>query len=243
MKSSGLLVVFFLLCATQAFPQNLDTLAASPTWLTLGHWYREGPSYKSAVDDDSFFLSTFGATDPKSELKATIEAFRNPQTVADTVCKYPARAHYLRTYIPSLIKPKCEKFKDWWKQIAPESITLVFPSAYINNPASTFGHTLLRINATHGDPLLAYSTSYAASTNGENAILYALKGVFGGYYGEFSLGPYYKRVSKYSEIENRDIWEYDLDLTKPEVEQLVRHLWEIKSVKICLLYTSPSPRD
>jgi hypothetical protein len=35
-------------------------------------------------------------------------------------------------------------------------------------------------------------------------------------------------VQEYTNIENRDIWEYQLDVTPEEITQLVRHVWEVK---------------
>ncbi len=61
-------------------------------------------------------------------------------------------------------------------------------------------------------------------------MIYVSKGLFGGYRGFFRARPYYERVKKYSNIENRDIWEYQLDFTPDEIEQLVRHVWEVKGI-------------
>ena len=39
--------------------------------------------------------------------------------------------------------------------------------------------------------------------------------------------PYYIKVREYSDLENRDLWEYQLALKPEEVERVVRHLWEL----------------
>ena len=44
-------------------------------WHALLHYRKELFGYKSLVDDPGFFFSKKGKTDPKSELKYTIEAF------------------------------------------------------------------------------------------------------------------------------------------------------------------------
>jgi len=64
---------------------------------------------------------------------------------------------------------------------------LIFPAAYLNNPSSMYGHTLLRIDARDQDEktrLLAYAINYAANTDETNGILFALNGLIGGYTGE-----------------------------------------------------------
>ena len=45
--------------------------------------------------------------------------------------------------------------------------------------------------------------------------------------GRFSTMPYYIKVQEYNNLESRDLWEYPLHLTRPQVDLLVRHLWEL----------------
>lgn len=92
-----------------------------------------------------------------------------------------------------------------------------------------FGHTFIRINSKFNSKLLSYAINYAADADPEkeNGFTFALKGLFGGYFGTYSLLPYYDKLKEYRDTENRDIWEYDLDLDKQEVLQMVRHIWEL----------------
>jgi hypothetical protein len=39
--------------------------------------------------------------------------------------------------------------------------------------------------------------------------------------------PYYLKVREYSDLENRDIWEYELNLTPEEIDRLLMHAWEL----------------
>lgn len=124
----------------------------------------------------------------------------------------------------------CSKYDKWIKELDPTSVSLVFPSAHINSPASMFGHTFLRINSSYNSKLLSYAINYAASVDKdkENGFMFALKGLFGGYYGQYSLLPYYEKLKQYRDTEQRDIWEYNLNLTKDETLQMVNHIWELK---------------
>ncbi len=58
---------------------------------------------------------------------------------------------------------------------------------------------------------------------------YAVKGLGGGYPGRFSTIPYYLKVKNYSNLENRDLWEYRLNLSQDQIDRLVLHLWELGS--------------
>jgi len=187
----------------------------------------------SEIDDPSFFFAKNGKESASSELNATLEALYNERSYDDnaTGCKFPARKAWLqqRLQLKDLPEVDCKKYKKTMQKLAPRSATLVFPSAHINSPASMFGHTFLRINSKYKSKLLAYAVNYAANANPdkENAVLFALKGLFGGYYGQYSLLPYYEKLKEYRDSEQRDIWEYDLNLTEEEVLRMVNHIWEL----------------
>lgn len=96
-----------------------------------------------------------------------------------------------------------------------------------------FGHTFLRINSNYDSKLLSYAVNYAADADPskENGFVFALKGLFGGYYGKYSLLPYYEKLKEYRDTEQRDIWEYDLNLTKQETLRMFRHMWELNGTQ------------
>ena len=110
---------------------------------------------------------------------------------------------------------------------------LVFASSYTNNPASMFGHTLLRVHREKEGidlpPLLNYTVNFTAETGQEKGFLYTMKGLFGAYPGKFSTFPYYQKIQQYSNWESRDIWEYKLQISPEELHKIVFHLWEMGS--------------
>ena len=80
--------------------------------------------------------------------------------------------------------------------------------------------------------LLSYAINFGAYIEGsDNSILYAWKGLMGGYPGLFALVPYQEKLSEYRSLENRDLWEYRLNLTQVETERMVEHVWELKQIK------------
>lgn len=188
---------------------------------------------ESEIDDANFFFAADGKTNAKDELDATLNALLNETQFNDnaSACRFPARKAWLKEklHITEFPKVSCVDYDKILKRLSPTSATLVFPSAHINSPASMFGHTFIRINSKYKSKLLAYAINYAADANPdkENATVFALKGLFGGYYGKYSLLPYYEKLKEYRDTEKRDIWEYDLDLTQEEVQKMVRHIWEL----------------
>jgi len=218
---------------------SLDNLEQHSYWLKLGH-YRSAVlnEWKSEVDDQNFFIAEDGKTNPLSELQATITAFNgdnlDTQETNAIRCKFPARFTWLKTKINNNWGAlDCPELDSWKTVIDPAGITLVFPTAFMNNPSSMFGHTLLRIDAkdqTRNKELVAFAVNFAADPDPEdNAATYAYKGLVGAYPGRFSLMPYYRKVREYNDLESRDIWEYKLNFNAMEVERILLHLWELQS--------------
>jgi hypothetical protein len=188
---------------------------------------------ESEIDDASFFLSSEGKSNASSELNATIELLLN-ETVFDdnaTACRFPARKAWLQEQlkIDAFVKTECKAFSTLVKKVDPKSATLVFPSAHINSPASMFGHTFLRIDSSYDSKLLSHAINYAATADqgSENGVVFAIKGLFGGYSGAYSLLPYYEKLKEYRDTEQRDIWEYELNLSEAEVKRMLLHIWEL----------------
>ena len=92
-----------------------------------------------------------------------------------------------------------------------------------------FGHTLMKLEGRNGHSnAINYS---AVFDDAENSLLYAARGVAGGYIGVFAMAPYNEKIDEYSRIENRDLWEYPLLLEPDELRRLLLHLWEMREVE------------
>lgn len=220
---------------------RLHNLANDPYWISLGH-YETGKlgGWRSYVDDPKFFLAADGPSHPEAELRATLIALYAPASLGDqhAQCVFPARTRWLREQLQlnDLPQPACNEFHTWYTDIAPHSAVLVFPAAYLNSPSSMFGHTLLRIDQadidSNGTAMLSYALNFGAFIEGsDNSILYAWKGLMGGYPGLFALVPYREKLSEYNRLENRDLWEYRLNLTPEETGRMVEHVWELKQIR------------
>ena len=225
-------------------------LADSRDWQVLLHYRRNtlGHGVTSDADDPRFFLAPGGKTDPAAELAATLVAFFSNEAVGaepqPAQCAFAARYAWLRQALgfdTRLPEQRCEAFSRWKSELDAGAATLVFTSAYLNNPASLFGHTLLRLDrrdASAGTPLLAYAVSYAADDSGSTGLMYGIKGIAGGFTGYFELQSYDRLVRNYSDIENRDIWEYRLNLGAGQMERLIAHLWELRGVRFDYFFFS-----
>ena len=214
-------------------------LAEDRYWHLLLH-YRRGRfgGFESESDGPGFFLSKDGKGDPRAELDATLAAFFDPvppdPEVQHPQCRFPARYEWLKEQLafdPALLpEHPCERFTTWSSRLDAESVTMIFAAAYLDNPASMYGHTFLRLNRRahrEGERLLDYTVNFAAVTDTRSGIVFAIRGLAGGYEGRFSTAPFYVKVQEYNNFQSRDLWEYALTLTQEQVDRLVRHLWEM----------------
>jgi len=214
-------------------------LADEREWQVLLHYRRTWlGGVESMQDDPGFFLDSQGKTDPQKELAATLAQFFSDDLVGRSKqpaqCAFVARYHWLKDKLqfddrrlPPMV---CERFTKWFEEFNAEAISLIFPTGFMNNPSSMFGHTFLRVDGKDQTPqtrILAYTINYAAQLPPDAGIEYAFKGVVGSYQGYFSTIPYYLKVQEYRDIDNRDIWEYRLNLTERQVIRLLMHTWEL----------------
>ncbi len=239
--------IFFILSA--CFAQAADSqdyiekaralnLAQDPFWRSLLHF----KGNRSQIIDESFFLSDRGKVDPAAELEATIKAYFTQEHKIERmwgdkniVCIFPARYMWLNKKlnlpnykIDSII---CPGLSEWARLDQIESISLIYVSGYLGNPASSFGHVLLNLKIKDSEPLLGLfdtSISYGATVPAnENMVLYILKGLFGGYSATFSDKFFYAHDQVYSSREFRDMWEYTLEFSDTEKVMLIYHLAEL----------------
>jgi hypothetical protein len=206
-------------------------------WILLGHYEKLFTGdYKSNVDDEIFFISENGKYSPKDELVATVrslfeESFEGNSSLRSR-CIFTARYDWLKSELEidenRLERVECDRFNKWWRAVNGDEVTLIFPASYINNPSSMFGHTLMRVDKKgETNHLLSYALHYSASTGDDGGVAFAVKGIFGGYPAYFSVIPYFEKVNSYSDLEDRDIWEYKLNFSPEETRRMLLHAWEM----------------
>ena len=213
---------------SSSYPQNFD----SAYWEKILHF----DGKESRADGKDFFLAPNGKTNPVQELEKTIAAFKDPETQIgwfkySAQCVFRERYHFLKSQglLTDIPEEKCQAFDEWKSGINAESVTLIYSSSYPNNPSSLFGHTLLRLNQKNKtNDLLDYAIAFSAIPEKDDpGILFAYKGIAGGYKGLFEITKYYTKVNEYNNGESRDLIEYNLVMTPEELARLERHLWEM----------------
>jgi hypothetical protein len=244
-KTFGLLCGFFFvfvfcgnaLCDYSKAPGSppVSHLASDPQWLALLHM-RKGLDgvYRSEVDAPSFFLSG-SDRDAVAELQATLKALDNKDKESQSAwCRFPARAQFLveKGFLQASQDLQCEELDYWRGRFSTDEIVLVSPEPYLKNVASVFGHTFLRLDAADKvkhPVLLSKALNYYADVGSTGStVAYIAKGLTGHFPGIIEVAPYFQKLRKYSDNEDRDIWEYKLTLSKEQIQMFIDHVWEVK---------------
>ena len=216
-------------------------LAEKRTWQVLLHYQVPLISQQSAslITNKSFFFHPQGNNNPQAELSTTLtHFFLNEGKDKDSAqCRFPARFQWLKQQLKLDLKQlplrDCQSLNHWLNNLEVNDIAVIFPVAYLNNPASMFGHSFLKLgrkNNSEGGDLLAWTINYAAMTAKERGLSFVVKGLLGGYQGKYTLAPYYLLLKEYADLDNRDLWEYQLNFNQQEIKRLLLHLWELLPV-------------
>jgi len=215
-------------------------LAEHPYWQALLHFKSKesGGSGESEIVSPEFFLAKNGRYDVEAELRATLEAIFFPS--ADDMdqhaqCRFVARYRWLKKMLAwpksSSSEMSCLAYERWALKGEIESLSLIFASGYLGNPASFYGHLLLKFNSNReliATDLMDQSINFGAIVpENESPLIYIYRGIFGGYDAAFSHTQFFRQNHIYVESELRDMWEYELELSKDEVAQIVAHSWEL----------------
>ncbi|MBK7005021.1 MAG: DUF4105 domain-containing protein [Burkholderiales bacterium] len=157
-------------------------LATSPVWLNLLHYKRHPLTgqVRSLADDPAFFAAADGARNAQAELDATLARFfediSETPTTQSAQCRYRARFVWLSAQLgfdERLPRANCARFDTWRAAMNPQGLTLIYASAYLNSPASMYGHTMFRVDQAGQRPsteTLAYTLSYAADGDSNDGL-------------------------------------------------------------------------
>lgn len=225
---------------------SLNVLAQSwqdPQWLRLGNYRKTLTGYEAEADDQSFFASPEGKYSPKKELAALIDKVQNqdPDPKKNAFCRFPARTRWLKKH-RALPTPQveCADYSKFKNRLAAKSISVVFSSYYLNNPASSFGHTFIRLGKqsyterstdSTATELLDTGINYGALTGNAHPVVFSIGGLTGFFSGNYNAVPYYYKVREYNDFETRDLWSYQLDMTQDEIDLIVDHVWELGNTR------------
>lgn len=232
----GSILLFCQAVFAQQYIQHPDInkISQSETWLKLLVYDND----KSFIKSDTFFFAKNGATNPQAELLATLHAFSQPGRIQDPdnhpQCKFAGRYSWLKSQLNlqsfDIEEQQCPGFSQFTQQQSVRSISMVFATGFLGNPASYYGHLLVKLNSDHSgqNDLQNTAINFGADVPvDENMALYVLKGITGGYDSAFTQQQYFLHAGNYGESELRDLWEYELGMSDTDVQLILGHIWEL----------------
>lgn len=212
--------------------QKITEIASTPTWQALIHW--DGKTHH--INDKNFLLSQKSFS-PKQELIATLNYLytENP----DAVCRFPARYVFLQKelHLPTLNLDICDELKEFQNKAPIDQLHLVFASENLSQPSSMMGHVLLKVSGMNAQNIhVEHAISFYTNIDGFNIPKIIYTSMISGKQGYFSLSPYKEKLERYSEIENRNVWEYEID-TNNFTRQLIQyHFFELKQTNLTYFF-------
>lgn len=228
------MLAFGLVLASAASAQAVSPAEAD--WLSMNYYLPYVSGYQSEITNDDFFLTPDGRTNPTHELEAfqkAMRAYMAKGSHTETLCRFPARMTLMQRdpAFRNFIRPACADYEKINRPEAITSVSLVFASGYFDNPSSYYGHTMLKFDysaATTDQDALDASLNYGANTTDRPSNpMYVINGIFGGYGASYKRNNAFLNTNLYTNVQVRDLWEYQLALTSEQRRFLVEHSWEL----------------
>ncbi|GBR77550.1 protein DUF4105 [Candidatus Termititenax dinenymphae] len=199
---------------------SADDYAYSREWLNLLYYEKSILGYKSPAMEDGFFVTAQGRTDPQAEyaesLRLVLENDRQFKT------KFPLRYKYIARYNNLKYEPVVQANTD------VKRVFLAYPSRYMRNSASMFGHLFLLLETDSGilDSQILHFVGDSGDSTGFD---FAWKGLTGKFEGRFIQEPYYTKIQEYNFLESREILFYTIKLSPEQIENLQLHYLEMQN--------------
>lgn len=233
-----LILPLFVFCSEYDVTKqaNEAKLYEKKEWLALLHSDGE----KSNIEDKKFILSrTFS---PKDELQATIKALFEESALYKDInkhpqCRFPARRLFLlhelnlsNDIFPSVA---CPDFQNYQNKAPADTISLIYASENVKSPSSMMGHTFFKYSGkNYQNQNAEHAISFYTVLDSFNLLTLAYQNTVSGMGGFFALQPYKEVVAQYLYRENRNVWEYQLELSEYRKKLVNYHVWELKDVQM-----------
>jgi hypothetical protein len=219
------------------FCLQLDLVFGSPStsdnkqWQALTHSI---DGYKG-IRGSSFSLIPDSSSKNNSEFEASKEVLLSTPKGSPVTCLFPARQLWLskKFKTPEADLSHCDGLHEFLRKVPSDQVALVFSSENLASPSSMMGHILIKLSGRDAQSQYReYAISFYTDITGITVPKLMFVSLVTGKKGIFSLGTYSEKLNLYLNDEGRNVWEYDLQLTKDEKHLLMLHLWELKQASL-----------
>ena len=201
-------------------------------------WSRLIYTYDKPLIASDRFLLSYDNFSIERELALTIEALKSDKTF---VCRYPARSTFLESHgrIEPISFDHCNDLMEYLEKVPMDSMHYVFASENLDSVTSMMGHGFLVAKGEDESGVTREHTfSFFAELGGGNPLTLFYQSMVSGMDGQFMVRPYWRDLQRYSEVEEREVWDYELKLSPEELSLLKLALWELNGVRPTYLFHS-----
>ena len=189
-----------------------------------------------------FFWLRMAGKNPEAELHANLRALveaPGEDSEEHFRCRFPARAGFLTSQLaisPEQLEPiECKGLEKFRSDFRARSVSLMYATANLDEPASMFGHTMLLFGQEDEEPMDDLVTSYVAVVT-HSGLAQIYRGAFGGFGSVVEVANLAQRLLTYNTRESRNLWSFELNLSEDRVGRIIDHLWEMKSTYFNYFY-------
>jgi hypothetical protein len=233
-----LLIILFSTLSNSQTPSDyskFNKAASSSQWLALLH-VKNG---KPIIKDPKFILS-IDEFDPHRELLKTIE-FLSLHKNSLQACRFIARAEFIQYDLGinlNFDESSCLEYSVFLAKAPAQKVSIIYASENLTQPSSMLGHSMLAISGEGDSGWVEHGVSFFTELETINLASILWDTLYVGKKGYFVLEPLAKSLNYYLRTEQRNIWQYDLNLTEREKSLFHKHLWELRNLDIDYFFHS-----
>ena len=163
------------------------------------------------------------------EAVSTIALFTEQK---ESICRYPARFRYLKQFVSSLsnldLSNECPEYEQFKRKVPADSMHLVYASENVTSASSMMGHIMLRLDGVNDQELsVQHGITFFTELDSLNVPKIMYETLISGKEGVFQVAPYGEFENHYRSVEQRNIWEYELNV-KPDQKAYIQDvIWEL----------------
>lgn len=234
--ASFLFICFPLFAGNDQEISKQHSLASHPTWLALLQ-FKDG---KPLLNDAGFYLSS-PQVSAEAEFTAAVTSLID-QPDKTRICRYPARYLWLQRQLqrqPEDLAILCPGFAEFQTFVPIEHLSLIYANENISRPTTMMGHAFLKLSGHNAKgQLREHAISFYTELDSINPFLLGYQTLLAGKEGYFVLSPYQERLAFYTQTEQRNIIEYNIELDADEVALVQAYLWELKQTRLDYFFHS-----
>lgn len=190
------------------------------------------------IQDPQFYLSK--KRELREEMIALLQGISSPQR-QELACRFPARVLWLqeKLSLPFFDFTICQDLNHFIINAPAQEVSVVFAAENISQPSSMMGHVFLKLEGLNGKNIpVAHMISFFTEIQDYNIPKLIVESLITGKQSFYTLSPYEENKNYYLYTEQRNIWEYQLELTTFQRTLLHYYLYEIKSTEFNYFFNS-----